>query len=96
MKINQAQIQGALSTYQRQLSGRPQVEERSVPAPAKKPTDGVELSAEAQEIASLKQRLAETPGVREERVAELAKQVQSGTYRPPSREVAGRILDLGL
>ena len=96
MKINQTQIQGVLGAYQRQQANRPRQQEAKAPAVPERPADAVELSPEAQEAAGLKQHLAEMSGVREERVAELSRRVQSGTYQVPARDVARKILDLGL
>lgn len=96
MKINQTQVQGVLGAYSRQQAQRIRAQEARAAAPAERPTDAMELSAEAQEVASVKQRLAELPEVREQRVADLAARVNSGTYRVPAADVARRILDLGL
>ncbi|MGE5589019.1 MAG: flagellar biosynthesis anti-sigma factor FlgM [Bacillota bacterium] len=98
VKVNQTQVQGVLGAYGRQQVNKPKQAEvkAAAPAPADKPADAVELSPEARELAAVKQRLAEVPDVREQRVAELAAKVQSGTYRVPAQDVARRILDLGL
>lgn len=96
MKINQTQVQGVLGAYSRQQPQRPRAAETKPALAPERPADAVELSPEAQELASLKQRLAETPEIREQRVAELAAQVRNGTYQVSARDVAKRILDLGL
>ena len=54
--------------------------------------DEVVLSKEAQEVLQLKERLSQTSDIRQERIAELKRQIESGTYRPDSREVAARLL----
>jgi len=98
MKVNQTQVQGVLGAYGRQQVNKPKAAEArpTAPAPAEKPSDVVELSPEARELANVQQRLTEVPDVREQRVAELTAKVQSGTYQVPARDVARRILDLGL
>lgn len=102
MKVNQTQVQGVLGAYGRQQVNKPKQADvkaavkAAAPAPAHKPSDAVELSPEARELAAVKQRLAEVPDVREQRVAELTARVQSGAYQVPARDVAKRILDLGL
>lgn len=96
MKINSMQTQGVLGAYQRQEVNRPRQQEAKAAALPERPADAVELSPEAQEVAGLKQHLAEMSEVREQRVAELSRQVQGGTYQVPARDVARRILDFGL
>jgi len=55
-------------------------------------TDEVRLSKEAQEVMSLKDKVTQAPDVRKERIEELRRQIEAGTYRPDAREVAGKML----
>jgi len=59
-------------------------------------TDGVQLSKEAQEVLNLKDKVTQAPEVRGERVTELRRQIESGTYRPSGQEVAANMLKAGV
>lgn len=87
MKINH--VSGPLGTYQQ--SGTRRVAPTQEAARVSK-TDGVVLSQEAQQVKALKDKIAQAPEVRTERIEELRKQIASGTYRPDAREVADRMI----
>ncbi len=87
MKINN--VGGAIGAYSqnapRKVAG---------PKEAARPerTDEVRLSKEAQEVMSLKDKVTQAPDVRKERIEELRRQIEAGTYRPDAREVAAKML----
>lgn len=54
--------------------------------------DGVELSKEAQQVKALRDKVSQVPEVRAERIEDLRKQIQAGTYRPDAKEVAAKML----
>jgi flagellar biosynthesis anti-sigma factor FlgM len=55
--------------------------------------DQVMLSQRAQEVQRARAALAETPEIRQERVAELRAKIEAGTYRVDPDKVAERILN---
>lgn len=55
--------------------------------------DGVVLSQRAQEVQRARAALAETPEIRQGRVAELRAKIEAGTYRVDPDKVAERILN---
>jgi len=59
------------------------------------PQDSVKLSGEARLFAAFKQRFAEAPAVRREKVDALKKAIAEGTYRVPAEEIAEAILREG-
>jgi len=54
--------------------------------------DRVELSQVATEIRHAKQFLSSLPDVREEKVAELKKQIDNGTYTPDEEKIAADMI----
>lgn len=87
MKINN--IGGVMRAYHQQASRQIS---RSDEAARTGKSDGVRLSREAQEVLGLKDKLNQASEVRGERVEELRRQIEAGTYRPDAREVANRML----
>jgi flagellar biosynthesis anti-sigma factor FlgM len=87
MKIQN--VPGIVGAYKLQGS-RKVAAEPGAALPSK--ADGVVLSKEALEVRSMKEKLNGVPEVRQERVAELQRQIEAGTYRPDGREVAGKML----
>lgn len=87
MKINQ--IPGVASSYQKTGSRKvAKGQDSSVAAKG----DQVQLSKEAQIALAMKEKLNQAPEVRAERVAELRRQVEAGTYRPDGRAIAAKML----
>lgn len=87
MKINN--VTGAMGAYNQQ-STRKVARGKEVARTEK--SDGVSLSKEAQEVRNLKDKLAQAPDVRQDRIEGLRRQIADGTYRPSSREIAARML----
>jgi negative regulator of flagellin synthesis FlgM len=58
--------------------------------------DRLELSEAAKALQQTRQLLAEVPGVRLERVAELQAKIQGGLYNVRGEEVAAKMLRYGL
>ncbi|MDF2628936.1 MAG: Anti-sigma-28 factor, FlgM [Symbiobacteriaceae bacterium] len=87
MKINN--VPGAMGVYQksgvRRVTGSQE---------ASRPTkgDGVVLSKEAQQALALKDKVSQAPEVRQQRIEELRRQIESGTYKPDARQVADKLL----
>lgn len=55
--------------------------------------DKVTLSPQGKEIQALQRRLAETPEVRQERVAALKAAIERGEYHVPAEKIAERMLE---
>jgi len=55
-------------------------------------TDTVVISDAAKRIQEARAQLDEIPDVREDKVAELKKQIQNGTYQENAQETAGKLL----
>lgn len=55
-------------------------------------SDTVNLSSAAKELSRAKSQLEEVPDVREDKVAEIKKQIQDGTYQPDAQKIAGNML----
>jgi negative regulator of flagellin synthesis FlgM len=57
--------------------------------------DSVSLSQKAADLQAAQRALESTPEVREAKVAELRKQIQDGSYRVESDDLAGDLLRAG-
>ncbi len=57
------------------------------------PSDQVNLSGKAKELAELKQVIQEMPEIRTDKVEALKKSIQEGSYKVDSFKVAGKILE---
>lgn len=89
MKISQSQVQSIIRAYTSSDGSRA----RQAPVPGTDSRgDALVLSPQAQEILTLKERLAQIPDVRREKVAELKASIDGGTYAVSGKEVAGKIL----
>jgi len=62
-------------------------------APAKADEDCVQVSAKAQEILRVKELVDSLPDVRIDRVNELSKAIDAGTYHPSAEELASALID---
>ncbi|HYF93337.1 MAG TPA: flagellar biosynthesis anti-sigma factor FlgM [Symbiobacteriaceae bacterium] len=87
MKINN--VTGPMGVYQQ--SGARRVTGAKQTARTSK-GDGVVLSAEAQQVLALKDKVAQAPEVRQQRIEELRRQIEAGTYRPDARQIAEKML----
>lgn len=89
MIISGKQVQDALKVYADQ-------NQKAKPAARSQQTvskrDEVVLSPKAQEFSQLLQKLKAMPEVREEKVAELGRRIESGEYSVYSRDIAEKIL----
>jgi negative regulator of flagellin synthesis FlgM len=93
MQISNQQVQSILKNYG--INGAKKIGLSSpVYAPARQ--DKLELSPEAQEMNSVRQKIASLPDVRADRVNELKAQVQKGNYQVDSQDVAQKILERSL
>lgn len=59
-------------------------------------TDGLAVSSFAREMANISAELAKVPEIREERVAELKKQIDEGSYKPNLNALAERLVWAGI
>jgi negative regulator of flagellin synthesis FlgM len=66
--------------------------EKSVGAGATTTTEKVDLSAKAKDILRIKQIMDQTPDVREAKVQELKRQIDSGTYTVDTDKVADKMV----
>jgi negative regulator of flagellin synthesis FlgM len=87
MKINN--VPGPIGAY-RQTGTRRVTPGQEAARPSR--SDAVTLSPEAQQALALKEKIAQAPEVRQQRIEELKKQIQAGTYNPDAREVAARMI----
>jgi negative regulator of flagellin synthesis FlgM len=87
MKVNN--VSGTFGVYQ-QSGVRKVAASKETARPSK--GDGVELSREAQQVLALKDKVAQAPEVRQQRIEELRRQIEAGTYRPDGREIAAKML----
>jgi negative regulator of flagellin synthesis FlgM len=55
-------------------------------------TEKVDLSTRAKDIRQIKEILNQTPEVRENRVQELRRQIESGTYQVTSEQIAEKMV----
>jgi negative regulator of flagellin synthesis FlgM len=58
--------------------------------------DGVAVSEFAREMANISQEMSRVPDVREDRVNELKRQIEEGSYNPDLRKLAGRLVWAGI
>ncbi len=88
MKINK--VTGAIGAYQHSGTRRAN---RSEGVGRTTRSDQFVRSDEARQALALKRKLADVPDVRKERIEELRRQIEAGTYRPDSRAIAARMLE---
>ena len=97
MKISDIQQQANAMQYVNQTNQQnppekkqalQEADDRSKPSS----TDKVELSAESKEMQKIYEVLKSTPDVRAEKVSELKKQVQEGSYQVDSGAVAEKMI----
>ena len=58
--------------------------------------DGLAVSSFAREMASISAELAKIPEIREDKVADLKKQIDEGAYKPDLNALAGRLIWAGI
>lgn len=85
MKINNIQA-GKINQYYKQM-------QQNKTERKQKKDDSAQISAEAKEIMTAKAELKEMPQTREEKVAALKQEVQSGNYQVDSKKLAAKILN---
>lgn len=91
MRIDETSGTGARPTpIQRRLAD---LARNPLPQPTSDPNAAVELSSEGRALMRASQIARSTPDVRADRVAELRAQVEAGTYRVNSHDLARRILE---
>jgi negative regulator of flagellin synthesis FlgM len=59
-------------------------------------SDGLAVSAFAREMAKISSELSKIPEIREDRVKDLKRQVEDGTYDPNLKALAGRLIWAGI
>ncbi|HVJ66042.1 MAG TPA: flagellar biosynthesis anti-sigma factor FlgM [Bdellovibrionota bacterium] len=87
-----------------QISEQSKLQKKSVDANATSSTkqavsssgDRVEISSDATVMAQGLDQIKNTPDVRADRVAELKKAIQSGTYKVDARKIADKMVDSSL
>jgi negative regulator of flagellin synthesis FlgM len=90
MRINDYRAAQIAQTYGPQ--GTPDASARAKKAGQR--TDGTSLSSAAQELLKARRAVQDSPEVRAELVAELRRQVQSGTYQVDAQALARRLMPL--
>lgn len=88
MKISGNQVESLLRVYVE----RAREVKRKEPSQVSSQGDSLALSLEAQEAATLKERLREIPPVRRELLAALRERIAAGEYHPSGVEIARKIL----
>ena len=73
------------------VKSRPEAEPT---AEAASKSDSVEISERAHELARAQRAVEAAPDVRADRVAELKKQIEEGTYNVPAEALADMLLDV--
>jgi len=58
--------------------------------------DGFAVSAFAREMANISSELAKIPEVREDKVRDLKRQIEEGTYNPDLKALAGNLIWAGI
>ena len=58
--------------------------------------DGLAVSAFAREMANISLELSKIPDVREDRVKDLKRRIEEGTYEPNLQALAGRLIWAGI
>ena len=58
--------------------------------------DGLAVSQFAREMANISQEMSRIPDVREDRIMDLKRQIEEGSYNPDLRELAGRLVWAGI
>ena len=89
-KVNDASAQ-MIQQYQK-LDSVKNEEEKPVVSGATIATERVDLSNKAKDIQKIKQVLEQTPEVREEKVQELKRQIESGSYVINPDTIADKML----
>jgi len=66
--------------------------DKQISAPSNVVTEKVDLSAKAKDIQQIKQLVDQTPDVREKKVQELKSQIDNGSYKVNSANVAEKMM----
>ena len=84
----------SLDTYIKNIDAQKKLKQptRQSAAVAEKEGDTVELSAEAKQIQAARKLLNSMPEIREETVAHIRSQIESGTYQINSGKIAAAML----
>ena len=85
-------------TYDPAITGQPAVRRTDRAAEAQKPnvqapSDSVEISDEARELAKARQAVDDAPEIRAEKVAAIKKSIQDGTYSVSPELLARKLLE---
>jgi flagellar biosynthesis anti-sigma factor FlgM len=89
VRISNGQVEKVLEAYLNRVNKTTQ---RDQPAPAAASGDRVTLSARADRLEAARALYAGLPEVREDKVAEIARQMEQGRYHASSGEIADAIL----
>ena len=92
MKISPQQVQLITKLYREQKTGNPRLSRQSTGINA----DKVTISEASQEMQAVMAKLATIPDTRAEKVAQLQRVIEEGTYQVSPREVAEKFLERAL
>ena len=89
MEISGKNLTATMEAY----AGKVQQAQQTVPADSEKrqpavKEDTVSLSREAKEIAAIRQKLEETPDIRDGKVSEIKEKIDNGTYNVNGQQAA--------
>lgn len=90
MRIFNSQVEKILEAYLNRIDKTST--QRDPPAPTSAPRDRITLSARAGRIEAARALYARLPEVREDKVAQITRQMQEGRYDPSAEEIADAIL----
>ena len=93
MKINGENVPvNANPTIISQRIGNAESAEKSPLTPQNERTDRIVISDAAKKVAELMAAVSAIQDVREDRISEIRKRMESGDYRPDADKIAGKIL----
>ena len=93
MNIGQNNPLGQIMRVYRQQEVHPKGEVEKAQGSALQRPDSVEISAQGQEIARIKQAIDQSPELRTQLVAELKAKIEAGTYDVPAQDIARAIIE---
>ncbi|MBS4026236.1 MAG: flagellar biosynthesis anti-sigma factor FlgM [Clostridia bacterium] len=93
MKISPGQVNGVLNSYRQQIRSDDKAKGSQDFKASLNQSDRTQLSEEARLHQVAMKALKNMPDVREDRVAELKKAIESGSYQVSGKEIAEKMLE---
>ncbi len=92
MKIDGNSTIGKLKAYEDKNKEKVSPGETSQKGASSTPAESVELSARAKEITQIQRQIEGTPEIRQEKVNEISKKIDQGTYQVDAEDVAWKMI----